>query len=292
MIVAWRLLEGEASEKGREAAVTRELIEQALESGGPDCIDLLLADALYADGPLIAWLAYEKGIDILTPLPADRLMYADALGLARSGLLRWTRHRYVRTIQGHKQMRTVDVAAVGELTSWDSFVEAARGYGVSDPSLWVALVREVAPQEQPLEDCWALVSTRRFANGYAALQAFRPRWHIENDGYRELKEGFGLEEQRWGRDAAVAHGRTTLTILAFNTTQVYRTQGGRRLAKLGIRRLRRQSQPELGPSPVAVFLEDCYAVLAVEELFSVVGLPVQQGLLPQRGAAHRPLGPL
>jgi hypothetical protein len=56
MIVAWRLLEGEASEKGREASVTRELIEQALELGGPDCIELLLADALYADGPLIAWL--------------------------------------------------------------------------------------------------------------------------------------------------------------------------------------------------------------------------------------------
>jgi hypothetical protein len=291
-IVAWRLLEGEASEKGREAAVTRELIEQALELGGPECIDLLLADALYADGPLIAWLAYEKGIDILTPLPADRLMYADALGLARRGLLEWTRHRYVRTIQGHKQMRTVDVAAVGELTSWDSFVEAARGYGVGDPGLWVALVRQVAPQEQPLEECLALVSTRRFADGYAALQAYRPRWHIENDGYRELKEGFGLEEQRWGRDAATAHGRTALTILAFNTTQVYRTRGGERLAKLGIRRLRRQSQPELGPSPVAVFLEDCYAVLAVEELFSVVGLPVQQRLLPQRGAAHRPLGPL
>ena len=106
------------------------------------------------------------------------------------------------------------------------------------------------------------MSTRRFANGYAALQAFRPRWHIENDGYRELKEGFGLEEQRWGRDVAAARGRTTLTILAFNTAQAYRTRGDARLAKLGIRRLRRQSQPELGPSPVVIFLEDCYAVLA------------------------------
>jgi len=153
VIVAWRLREGEASEKGREAAVTRELIEQALELGGPDCIGLLLADALYADGPLIAWLAYAKGIDILTPLPPDRLMYADALGLARRGLLKWTRHRYVRTIQGHKQMRTVEVAAVGELTSGDSFVAAARGSGVSDPGLWVALVRAIAPQEQPLEEC-------------------------------------------------------------------------------------------------------------------------------------------
>jgi hypothetical protein len=145
MILAWRLLEGSAPEKGREAAVMRELIEQALELGGPSCIELLLADALYADGPLIAWLAYEKGIDVLTPLPKDRLMYADALGLARRGLVSWTPHRYVRTIRGHKQMRAVYVASVGELTSWDSFVEAARGYGASDPSLWVALVREVAP---------------------------------------------------------------------------------------------------------------------------------------------------
>ena len=74
VIVAWRLLEGTASEKGREAEVTRELIEQALRLGGPECIELLLADALYADGPLIAWLAYEKGIDVLVALavgPAD-----------------------------------------------------------------------------------------------------------------------------------------------------------------------------------------------------------------------------
>src|SRR3954469_18737256 len=154
VIVAWRLLEGAASEKGREAEVTRELIEQALGLGGSECIDLLLADALYADGPLIAWLAYQKGIDVLTPLPSDRRMFADALGLARRGLLAWSRHRYVRTVRGHKEARTVEVAAVGEMTSWDSFVEAARGLGVPDPSLWVALIREVAPREQALEDCW------------------------------------------------------------------------------------------------------------------------------------------
>src|SRR6185369_2132862 len=99
----------------------------------------------------------------------------------------------------------------------------------------------------------ALVCTRRFADGYATFQAFRPRWHIENDGYRELKEGFGLEEQRWGRDVAAARCRTTLTILAFNTTQVYRSRGGPRLAKVGIRRLRQQTKRELGGSPAVVF---------------------------------------
>ena len=36
-------------------------------------------------------------------------------------------------------------------------------------------------------------------DGFAALQGFRPRWHIEDEGYWEFKEGWGSEEQRWGR---------------------------------------------------------------------------------------------
>jgi hypothetical protein len=291
VIVAWRRLEGPASEKGKEAAVTRELIEQALALGGPECIGLLLADALYCDGPLLAWLAYDKGIDVLTVLPPDRQMHADLLGMARRGLLNWTRHRYVRTIPGHKQARTVEAAAVGDLTSWDSFVEAARRYGQPDARLWACVIREVAPVEQAWQDVQVLVSTRRWANGFAALQGFRPRWHIENDAYRELKEGWGLEQQRWGRDAAAALCRTTLTLLAFNTAQLYRGRGGAELARRGIRRLRRQSRRQLGPSPAVIFYDECYAVLSLEELLEALGADVRQGLLPKiapRGTAARP----
>jgi hypothetical protein len=53
VIVAWRLLSGAASEKGKEACVTRSLIEQAVALGGQGTIELLLVDALYADGPLL-----------------------------------------------------------------------------------------------------------------------------------------------------------------------------------------------------------------------------------------------
>jgi hypothetical protein len=56
IIVAWRLLQAQASEKGQEAAVTRQLIEQVIEVAGPRASSLLLADALSADGPLVAWL--------------------------------------------------------------------------------------------------------------------------------------------------------------------------------------------------------------------------------------------
>jgi hypothetical protein len=72
--MAWRLLEGAASEKGRQAELTRQLITQTLELGGPDCIAWLRADALDADGPLSPWLAYQKGerrADAVAGGPAD-----------------------------------------------------------------------------------------------------------------------------------------------------------------------------------------------------------------------------
>src|SRR2546422_3425228 len=46
IIVAWRLLSGSASEKGKEAAVTRALIEQVVEVAGPQASSLRLSDAL------------------------------------------------------------------------------------------------------------------------------------------------------------------------------------------------------------------------------------------------------
>lgn len=103
-----------------------------------------------------------------------------------------------------------------------------------------------------------------------------------------MKEGWGLEQQRWGRDAEAARGRVTLTCLAFNTAQVYRTQAGERLAKKGIRRLRREYRRELGAAPVVVYVARCYAVLSVEELLAALGRPVQESLLPFGGCTETP----
>jgi hypothetical protein len=285
-LVAWRLLEGDASEKGREAAVTKDLIEQALAVGGDGCRELLLADALDADGPLLAWLKYAQGIDALVALPADRLLYQDLQGLARGGLIRWAKHRYVRTVAGHKQRRVVAVASSGGRTSWDGFTEAAAQHGADGASLWGCLIRQREPEAWPVEEAAALVSTRAWPDGFQALLAYRPRWPSEDDAYRERKEGWGLEAQRWGRDAAAARGRVALTCLAFNTAQAYRLAAGQRLAKRGIRRLRRQYRRELGAAPVVVYVAGCYAVLAVEDLLAALGRPVQESLLPFGGRAE------
>jgi hypothetical protein len=287
LIVAWRLLSGHASEKGQEAHVTRDLVEQALRLGGPRCIRLLLADALYADGPLLAWLKYHCGIDVLVPLPPDRELYADLAGLVATRRVPWTTHRYTVVRQGHKELRTVQCAAADALTSWESFREAATAYGVPAPHLWATLIQVQPPAGQRLEEPWALVSTRSWRDGFAALQAFRPRWHIENDAYRELKEGGGLAAQRWGRDLAALRGRLTLTCLACNTAQVYRARAGEQVAALAIRRLRRHYHPQLGAAPAVIFLGDCYAVLPLEELLATLGARARESLLP----SPRPAAP-
>ena len=280
LVVAWRYLEGSASEKGKEAGVTKALVEQVLALGGPASLDVLLAAALYADGPLLAWLKYVHGIDALVRLPADRLLYADVQGLAASGRLTWQEQRYLRTVQGHKQRRTVALAGTGDFASWPSFREAAAGYGAPAARLWACLVWERAPTDQPLAEAVALVSTRAWSQPQAAFLAYRDRWVIEDDTFRARKEGWGLERAPWGTQSTTVHGRVTLTLLACNTAQLSRTQGGKRLADKGIRRLRHLHQHDLGAAPVVIYLDGCYGVFALEEVLALLGAPVQHSLRP------------
>jgi hypothetical protein len=85
------------------AVVTRSLIEQAIESGGEEAIELLLVDALYSDGPFLAWCKHEHGIDVLVPLPSDREIHRDLMDLAAAGALPLPLTRSAQTtVPGHQ----------------------------------------------------------------------------------------------------------------------------------------------------------------------------------------------
>ena len=269
----WRLLDADASEKGKGARVVRDMIEEILALGGEDAMDWLLMDALYADGPLLAWLEYGHGIHALVRLPEDRDIYVDLEGLARGGLLDWEGRTDVRYVCGRKQVRRVSVAMDGDLTSWESFLEAAANYGQDSPTLWGALIHAVDVEDQEEEE-WGLVSTHAFRSGLAGYRKWRQRWRIENTGFRELKEGWNLERAPWSytEDTVVA-ARLAFTLVAFNVAQIAKTAQGRRLTDRGIRRLRRELAPEYGPAPVIVFTEDAFGVFHIEEVMEALGLP-------------------
>jgi hypothetical protein len=56
----------------------------------------LLVDALYADGPFLAWCKYEHGIDVLVPLPSDREIHRDLKEGWGLKAQRWSRNVVVQ----------------------------------------------------------------------------------------------------------------------------------------------------------------------------------------------------
>ena len=192
--LAWEFLTGDASEKGKEAEVTRRLVERVRKIAGADAIKELVADALYADGPFLAWLK-ATGTDGLVRLPEKRTLVGEALSIIKLEGDKWSKRRQTRVLDGHKETRTVEVACVGELTDWDSYpslrsgqaLVKAKELGMAEPQLFVAFVRQLAPQVAPDKELLALVSTREWPDAWTTYEAYRPRWWIENGGFNELK---------------------------------------------------------------------------------------------------------
>jgi len=269
----WRLLDGDASEKGAEASIVREMVTEILTIGGADAIAWLIMDALYADGPLLAWLEYRCGIHALVRLPEDRILYRDLKGLADGGLLDWDTRTDVRYVAGRKQERRVSVAADGDLTTWESFREAAAEYDVESPTLWGALIRAVDVDDSTDTEEFVIVSTEPFPSAWTGYCRWRLRWRIENTGFRELKEGWHLERAPWSyTDDTVVAARVAFTLIAFNIAQIAKTTQGRQLTGRGIRRLRRELTPQYGSAPVIVFTKEAFGVFHIEEVMEALGL--------------------
>jgi hypothetical protein len=285
--VSWRVLSGSASEKGKEASVVHDLVDEVRELAGADAIALIVMDALYADGPLLAWLKYARQIDALVRLPEDRLIYTQLWALVHAHPDATTSYLDVRYVQGHKQLRRVTLGAMGELTEWDSFREHSAIYGQADAGLWGLALSAVDQADPTQTETWALISTRTFASGPQAYATWRRRWRIENNGFRELKEGWHLEAAPWSyTDATVVEARVTFTCVAFNVAQLAKTAAGRRLIDRGIRRLRRELVREYGPAPVIVFAGGAYGIFHIEEVMQALGRPPLESL--RRGARAAP----
>ena len=284
----WRVRTGNESEKGKEASVVLEMVDEVRAVSGATTIEWLLMDALYADGPLLARLKYERAIDALVRLPEDRRLYAQLFGLVRAEPKAWSEHPDTRYVAGKKQLRQVRVAGMQDLDDWDSFVASARALDVAQPSLSGYAIQSTPRDPPGAAEEWALVSTAPFPTAWQAYAFWRNRWLVENCGFRELKEGWHLEEALWTfHHPGVAAARVAFTLIACNVAQVARTRPGQRLQARGIRRLRRELSQHFGSVPVVVFAAGAFAVLHIEELVSLLG-----GAPPQfsfrRGSAPAP----
>lgn len=273
----WRVRTGNESEKGKEASVVLEMVDEVRALGGDTTIEWLLLDGLYADGPLLARLKYERAIDALVRLPEDRRLYEQLLGLLRGEPQAWREHPDTRYLSGKKQHRLVRVAGMQDLDDWDSFVATAQALEVAHPTLSAYAIHSTPVDPPGPVEAWALVATAPFATAWQAYTFWRNRWLIENCGFRELKEGWHLEAALWTfHHPGVAAARVAFTLIACNVAQVARTQPGQRLQARGIRRLRRELNRRFGSVPVIVFAAGAFAILHIEELVSLLGGPPPQ----------------
>ena len=274
--VTWRLLPGDASEKGKEGTVLFEMVDEIRDLAGEKAIKWVLMDALYADGPLLVGLKWQRGIDALVRLPENRTLYQDLWDLLAWEPERWqSPHLDTRYVAGRKQLRHISTGVVEGLTRWPSLQEVAQQAGYDGEfSLWGCAIHATDAHDDIYQEDWALVSTASFTTGWQAYTFWRQRWIIENNGFRELKEGWHLEKAPWSyTDATVVLARVTFTLLAFNVVQLAKTKRGKQLTQTGIRRLRRHLRREVGIAPVIVFAAGAYGIFDIEEVMVALGKP-------------------
>ena len=272
--VNWRLRTGSESEKGKEGEVVLAMVDELRAIAGAGAIEWMLMDALYADGFILANLKYARQIDVMVRLPEDRRMYEQLMGILRVIPEAWQEHPDVRYLSGHKQSRLMRVAKMDELNDWEGFVAAAQALGIAKPTLSGFAIQSDQLGKDGKPEEWALVATATFNTAWQGYTFWRNRWTIENSGFRELKEGWHLEEALWTfRNAVVAAARLTFTLIAYNVAQIAKSKVAERLKARGIRKLRQELNRQFGfrSSPVIVFAAGAFTILHLEELVVLLG---------------------
>jgi len=115
---------------------------------------------------------------------------------------------------------------------------------------------------------WALIATATFNTAWQGDTFWCNCWTLENIGFRELKEGWYLEESLWTFHNTVVAARFTFTLIAYTVTQVAKSKAAERLDAPGIRKLRQElnRQFDFCSSPVIVFVAGAFTILHLEEL--------------------------
>jgi hypothetical protein len=192
-------------------------------------------------------------------------------------------YEYLRVIQGHKELHTVELALITDITLWSSYRQAWQRQddgGQACPGLSGLLIREERETDtgEAEEIIWGLVFTRPFSSRQAAFECWRSRWDVENQGFRELNQGGWLESQTWGRSPTAIQTSIALKIGAHNCYCLMRTDLGAEWAVTGLRDLQRHLWD--APPQIMVMVEDSYALLTPEELVLALGGEVHELLDP------------
>ena len=243
--------------------VVREMVSETLQLGGDGAIRLLLMDREFVDGDLIGWLKGTHGIDVIIPVKKNMDILEDMRGLARIDSRPWQTYSKVVWRQVAKDRPKQKVVAhlrvkgFTDLTTWSSCTVSLNG---------TLRLKE----DETQDDAHGLVTTLPVDNAVQVDRQFGARWGIENDGNRELKQGWDLESL-WGRSFAAVTLSVVMKLLGYNYVKLFHTRSASRLIAHGMRRIRARVLDE--GFQVVVYAGDEFGVFHIEEIATLLGAP-------------------
>jgi Transposase DDE domain len=263
----------------RETRHTLDLVRQAMGNLGPDILRILLVDRGFLDGADLWTLKHTWGIDFVVPSKATMHVTRDAQALARQEAdseLIFPAHRdgilKYGTDGRERWEGQVTVVGVASLTSFDQYGDADHAQRanrkdfVGNPLGALVVLRWQGEASSPGEEKVFLTSLP-VSSPLMILDLYDLRSLIENTAFRELKQGWGLENYPKKTEEAV-RAHVVLTLLTFTLAHAFSTTIGQTLAHHGIRRQRAEQYS----SKVVLIAGDSYAIFEIEEVFILLGI--------------------
>lgn len=249
-----------------EKRFTKRLVREAQKRTGGG-VKVLLVDRAFIDGVLLWWLWKKMKIHFVIPARTNMEVSRDLRGF-RSEKADGERVFWEET-------KEVRVLGVRGLLSYDQFGEEEhkRGKGRksfrANPINGIMVVRWARREYGAGEEKIFLTS---LSVGWPLriLEQYDLRSEIENQGFRELKQGYHLLKYPQKTCPAI-RAHAILTLIIYSLVNAYKSQRGQRLAHLGIRRWRGK---QMGQSihKMIVYYEGIYGIVDVEELFYLMDM--------------------
>jgi hypothetical protein len=160
--------------KGKEIPTTRILLDRVFDEYGDGFVDIFLLDGLYADKKTINQVVSRKSHILIKTIETSLSIIQDADGL----------FTHQEQFEGVEYTKGFDVDRLCEYEVWscDSF----QFPGVKK-SMKVAHVKESYTKKDRHEDFWVLC-TDESLTGLQMRELGHIRWHIENNGFKQLDE--------------------------------------------------------------------------------------------------------
>jgi len=243
--------------------VVREMVTETLQLGGAGAIELLLMDREFVDGDLINWLKGDHGIDVIIPVKKNMDILEDMRGLERIDQRPWqtytklVRRRVQKDQPKQKVVVHIRVKGFEGLTTWSSCRIPLNG-----------ILR--LKDDETRDDAHGLVTTLPVQDAIRIDRQYGARWGIENDGNRELKQGWDLETL-WGRSLAAVTMSVVMKLLGYNYVKLFHTRSASRMIAHGMRRIRARVLDE--GFQVIVYAGNQFGVFHIEEIATLLGAP-------------------